>query len=223
MTSPPDLISQVTAIMVNCDTLHFVVPALTSFLSHYPTTHTIVVDNGSTDGSSDYISAHGPPVTAILLPENIGHGPALHQAITQITTPYFFTLDSDTVTHHGGFIELMVSIFDDDPNLFALGAFSLSDFGATRSGELPFVHPSAMMMRRSLYLLGRPFVQAGQPTYFSMADARERGNRISGFPIHNYIDHLGGGTRHVLKSRDVSHHAGAAVPLGTPAAPRPGS
>ena len=220
MTSPSDPISQVTAIMVNCNTLHFVTPALTSFLSHYPTMHTIVIDNGSTDGSAEYISTYGPPITAILLPENTGHGPALHQAIAQITTPYFFTLDSDTVTHHGGFIELMASFFDDDPNLFALGAFFFFDFGATRFGELPFVHPSAMMMRRSLYLLGRPFVQAGQPVYFSMADARDRGNRISGFPIHDYIDHLGGGTRHALKSRDrLSHDTGATVSLGAGAAP----
>lgn len=216
MTSLIDAISQVTAIMVNCDTLRLTRPALTSFLRHYPTLHTIVVDNGSADGSVEYISHLGPPVTSMLLSTNIGHGPALHAAIQHITTPYFFTLDSDTITRRGGFIEPMVSIFNDDTNLFALGAFSLSDFGATRSGTLPTVHPSAMMVRRSLYLLGRPFVHAGQPVHLAMADARERSNRISGFPICDYIDHLGGGTRHVLRSKQrLSHHTSTTVPLRT--------
>lgn len=204
MTSPAD----VTMIMVNCNTLPLIKVALESFLSFY-TIPSIVVDNGSTDGSPDYIQSL--PVQGVYLDTNITHGPALHLAMTMLHTPYAFTLDSDTVTRRGGFIEPMVEIFNDDPNLFALGSYFLADFGGTRSGPYPMVHPSAMMIRSTLYFQGRPFANSGQPVHLAMADARERGNRISGFPINDYIDHLGGGTRHTL----LSHRASATVSRGT--------
>lgn len=180
-------------IMVSYNTRPQTKVALSTFLSFYPSLPIIVVDNHSQDGSVGYIQSL--PVDGVFLYENVGHGPALDLAIQSTDTPYIFTLDSDTRTHHGGFIEQMSSIFDDDANLFALGLFYYSTPGGTRFGHLPSVHPSAMMMRKSLYLQGRPFVQAGQPVHLAMADARERGNRISGFPIYDYIDHFGGSTR----------------------------
>lgn len=185
----------VTMALASHNTLPLLKEALTTFLGFYPTVPTIVVDNGSKDGSAEYIRNFGAPVTDECLGWNMTHGPALHLAMLLAETPYVFTLDSDTITKRGGFIELMTGMFEDDPNLFALGTLSFSDFRAVRPGKYPTVQPSAMMIRCSMYSQGRPFVQAGQPVHLCMADARSRGNRIAHFPINDYILHLKGGTR----------------------------
>jgi glycosyltransferase involved in cell wall biosynthesis len=57
----------------------------------------VVVDNGSTDGTLEWLEllARRGDIDLIRSPQNIGHGPGLELARGQVRSPYIVTLDSD--------------------------------------------------------------------------------------------------------------------------------
>ena len=55
-----------------------------------------VVDNGSTDGSADWLRAHHPEVQLIALAENTGFSPAVNLGIRAGSRPLVFLLNNDT-------------------------------------------------------------------------------------------------------------------------------
>ncbi|MBI5879021.1 MAG: glycosyltransferase family 2 protein [Chloroflexi bacterium] len=57
---------------------------------------TVVVDNGSTDGTTEWISANFPSVRVICNPCNFGFGRATNQGIISTCSPYVVTLNNDT-------------------------------------------------------------------------------------------------------------------------------
>jgi hypothetical protein len=56
----------------------------------------VVVDNGSTDGSADWIALHFPAVHIIANPTNQGFAAAINQGIRATHTPFIATLNNDT-------------------------------------------------------------------------------------------------------------------------------
>jgi GT2 family glycosyltransferase len=56
----------------------------------------VVVDNGSTDGSVDWIALHFPTVHIIANPTNQGFAAAINQGIRATNTPFVATLNNDT-------------------------------------------------------------------------------------------------------------------------------
>lgn len=56
----------------------------------------IVVDNGSTDGSLEYLRTDQPDVRLIALPENRGFSAAVNAGILSSNAPYIFLLNNDT-------------------------------------------------------------------------------------------------------------------------------
>ncbi len=58
--------------------------------------HMVVVDNGSTDGSQDYLRKSFPEVTLIELSENKGFCTAVNIGIRAARTPYVILLNNDT-------------------------------------------------------------------------------------------------------------------------------
>lgn len=59
----------------------------------------IIVDNGSTDGSIDFINRNYPSVKVIVLPENKGFPTACNIAIKTIRSEYVALLNNDAVPH----------------------------------------------------------------------------------------------------------------------------
>ncbi|MDU9048505.1 MAG: glycosyltransferase family 2 protein [Candidatus Electrothrix sp. Rat3] len=55
-----------------------------------------VVDNGSHDGSLEYLRENHPQVQIIVLPENRGFSAAVNQGILSSTAPFVFLLNNDT-------------------------------------------------------------------------------------------------------------------------------
>lgn len=67
----------------------------------------IVVDNGSTDGSSAFVTANYPWVHILELPENFGFSRAVNEGIRMARAPYVLLLNNDTEVERD-FLEEMV-------------------------------------------------------------------------------------------------------------------
>ncbi len=62
----------------------------------YPAWQVSVIDNGSSDGSCDFIEARFPQVRCIALPENRGFSAAVNAGIQASRADYVFLLNNDT-------------------------------------------------------------------------------------------------------------------------------
>ncbi len=59
----------------------------------------ILVDNGSNDGSVDFVNRHYPEVKTIALPKNVGFATANNIALKTVQTEYVALLNNDAVAH----------------------------------------------------------------------------------------------------------------------------
>ena len=83
----------------------------------------IIVDNGSTDNSREYIKgkSFNFPVKLIENDENLGFAPAVNQGISQAQYEYIFSLNNDTEIKKGS-IKALVDLISSDDNIFSLQA-----------------------------------------------------------------------------------------------------
>ena len=172
----------------------------------------IVVDNASQDESAQFAQEFAAEKATVVVNEaNRGHGPAMHQAIMQVETPYFFTLDTDCVCNQGGFLEAMLTQLKAS-NLYAVGWLRwvnragvatrkqvVSD--ESKKGLVPYVHPCAALFDREKYLTLPPFTHTGSPCTNNFWNARTRGYKVEAFPIFEYLTHLVAGTRRLYGGR----------------------
>ncbi len=73
-----------------------------------------LVDNGSTDGSLDYVQRHWPQVHTLSLPNNVGFAAANNIGIRDSAAPYVITLNNDTEVEPG-WLELLLNAAESDP------------------------------------------------------------------------------------------------------------
>jgi GT2 family glycosyltransferase len=83
----------------------------------------IIVDNGSTDNSKEYIrnNTFNFPVKLIENEENLGFAPAVNQGISQAKNEYIFSLNNDTEIEKGS-IKALVDLMSSNDNIFSLQA-----------------------------------------------------------------------------------------------------
>lgn len=202
---PSTVSSYVSAVMVNYKTRDVTRRAVESFVSHYPDVPLLLIDNGSGDASTPVMQKLGdryPSVTTHLLPDNIYHGPALDLALHTLSTPYVLTLDSDTITERGGWLEAMLGHFQADNRLYAIGwlrwvnhnGVATAD-GQPRPNLHPYVHPYCALLDRAKYLVLQPFIKEGAPCRVNMSSAVKAGYHLVSFPVERYVTHLVAGTR----------------------------
>ena len=84
-----------------------------------------LVDNGSTDQSRSYVSAHFPEVQWIQLDQNYGFSRAVNEGIRRTREPYVILLNNDTQAEEG-FVEEMLEGIRRHPKAFSAGAKMLS-------------------------------------------------------------------------------------------------
>jgi GT2 family glycosyltransferase len=70
----------------------------------------LLVDNGSTDGSVQFIKSHYPETEIIQLPRNLGFARAVNIGIEKCTTPYIAILNNDTIVYRGWLSSLLEKI-----------------------------------------------------------------------------------------------------------------
>lgn len=78
----------------------------------------ILVDNGSSDGSADYVEGHYPEVCVKRFPENRGFSAAVNEGIRMAKTKYVILLNNDTVCDTG-FVEELVKEMEQERGCFA--------------------------------------------------------------------------------------------------------
>ncbi|MBR6237677.1 MAG: glycosyltransferase family 2 protein [Lachnospiraceae bacterium] len=89
---------------------------------------TIVVDDGSKDGSAEYVRTSHPDVKLIALAENTGFAAAVNRGIEAATTKYVLLLNNDTKVI-GDFVRRMEQAIEADEKIFSVSAkmLKLSD------------------------------------------------------------------------------------------------
>ena len=198
---------RVTVVTVNHKTLRYTTLCMQSLRRHYPKVPVVLTDNGSQDTSTKYIQAlskKDPHIESVLNDRNLGHGLALHQGVMLAKTPYVLTLDSDCEVRAGGFLELMLRLFDKDPLLYALGqkvlvnALGVKHPSGNRSRLNFCIRPWAMLMDRAKYLQLPPFHHRGSPTITNAWAALKRGWKLGDYPVARFIWHRGRGTENLL-------------------------
>jgi glycosyltransferase involved in cell wall biosynthesis len=197
----------VTVLVVNYKTFELTRQCVETLLIHCPSLPLLVIDNGSDDASTSFLrelESERDNIRVQLNERNIYHGPALDQGMRLAVTPFVFTLDSDCEVLGSGFIEQMLTQFD-DPRVYAVGELRYKNrFGYTyaywyedekdRPNWIPYIHPYAMLVDRRKYLALSPFIHHGAPCIRNMRSARAAGYTVRHFPIYDFVRHHRGGT-----------------------------
>ncbi len=93
--------SKLVSVVVVCSNAKQHLPACLESLhrQNYPDVEVIAVDNGSTDGSREYIETAHPWVRIHATGANLGYGPANNAAFSIATGDYLVVLNPDTEVH----------------------------------------------------------------------------------------------------------------------------
>ncbi len=97
-----------SVIVLNCngrEHLHACLPTLEAL--DYPRTEIVVADNGSSDGSQDYVRAAHPRVRLIEFGANLGFAKAYNLAVAQCQSDYVALLNNDTRVEPSWLAELV--------------------------------------------------------------------------------------------------------------------
>ncbi|MBK6767184.1 MAG: glycosyltransferase family 2 protein [bacterium] len=109
----------VSVIILNYNGLEFMPKCLTSLSkTEYQPTEIIVADNGSTDGSLDYIREHFPAVQIIEFANNWGYSGAYNRVIPDVSGKYCVLLNFD-VEVEPNWLSQPVEIMESDPQVAA--------------------------------------------------------------------------------------------------------
>lgn len=197
-----DSSSSITAIVVNYQTPDLSSQAVKSFHKFYPQIPILIIDNGSKDNSSEFltkITDNSPQLIRLISnKKNIHHGPAMHQAIGLLDDEFILFLDSDCEVLNGGFIEKMFAALESDSHNYAVGKLiHMNERGfdvAEGQNSIKYIRPICMMIRRALYKNLEPFQYHGAPCLKNMIDAGKQGYNLIAFNVEDYIHHKGRGT-----------------------------
>ena len=109
-----------TIIIPNYNGLKFMDECIRSLNAQtYPNFRTLVVDNGSTDGSVEWLKEH--QIDTIFLPENTGFSGAVNVGIKAADTPYVLLLNND-VRVDEYFVAEMVRAIGQSERIFSVSS-----------------------------------------------------------------------------------------------------
>ncbi len=103
--------ASVAVVVPSWNTLRFLPRCLASLAGQDVETETLVVDNGSTDGSLEHLRREGVPHVA--LPENVGFAAAVNLGVARTAAPAVLVLNADTVLEPGCLTPLLAALTAD--------------------------------------------------------------------------------------------------------------
>lgn len=194
----------VTVLICQRKTKSLIQLCLESLLQFYPDIPIVVMDGQSDDDSLLYLKwmAITNSNISVQSTDTRSHGLAMDEAITKyINTKYVLLMDSDTIVHRGGWIDRILSLFQDNPRLFACGTLmevSRENQGCgdphNENDILKYAHPSCSICDVEKYKQLPSFTDHGAPCWATMAMAAEKGWDVIGYPIEHYVMHNCGST-----------------------------
>ncbi len=143
--------TEITVIIPHYNGLDILRDCLQSLLKNKtPRFHTIVIDNGSTDGSQRMVLENFPDVELIENADNLGYAGACNQGIRIAKTPFVLLLNNDTVMPPA-FMEVMHRVIAADeriacvqPKILSIQDHSYFDYSGGAGGEMDlFGYPFA--------------------------------------------------------------------------------
>ncbi|HJP63897.1 MAG TPA: glycosyltransferase family 2 protein [Mucilaginibacter sp.] len=115
MTNTP----KVAIVILNWNGIKYLRDFLPSVLtSSWPNLDIIVGDNGSTDGSVDFLKQNFPTVQIVQNDQNYGFTGGYNRVLEKVDADYFILLNSD-VEVHAGWISPVISLMESDPLIAA--------------------------------------------------------------------------------------------------------
>ena len=118
---------KVAVLVLNYNGLRWVSDCLSSALkSDYSDFEVCLVDNGSSDGSVDYVKRCFPRVRLICHSINLGFAKGYNQAIKKIDADYVLLLNSDTQVLNQKWIRYLVEVVTRDPRIAAVACKMVS-------------------------------------------------------------------------------------------------
>src|SRR6476659_8090601 len=160
----------VAAVIPSWNTLDFLPACLESLKGESIDPELLVVDNGSTDGSADYLEREGVP--HVSLPQNIGFAAAVNLGVARTTAPVVLALNADTVLEPGC-VPTMLDALGEDPGLGGVQPRLLQldeDGNAARSPDAARLYSAGQALTKD----GRAFeLGMGEEQGPSSAEGRE--------------------------------------------------
>ena len=113
---------RVAVLILNFNGIDWLKTGLPSVMgSTYPNFTVYVIDNGSTDGSQDFVRTKFPIVRLIAFKTNLGFAEAYNHAVAEVDAEYVLFLNNDTSILTRNWIELLVKHFEMNSNVAAVG------------------------------------------------------------------------------------------------------
>lgn len=91
----------------------------------------ILIDNGSQDGSADYVETHYPDVSVVRFEENQGFCRAVNEGILRTETPYVILLNNDIICEDT-FVEELIDAMENNPKCFSCASKMLQMYHPER-------------------------------------------------------------------------------------------
>ncbi len=110
--------TQVAVVILNYNGKNFLQQFLPSVISFSDGARIIVADNGSTDGSADFVKGNFTNVEVITIKENKGFCGGYNTALKQVEATYYVLLNSD-VEVTPGWLTPIVEMMQSDPSIAA--------------------------------------------------------------------------------------------------------
>lgn len=177
---------QVTIIIPNYNGKHFMKPCLDSLERQTCKDFEIlVVDNASSDGSTEYMKEMYPAIRCISLDQNYGFSRAVNEGIRAARTPYVILLNNDTTVDEQ-YVEEMLKAIRKSGRIFSVS-----------SKMIQMYHPDLIDSAGDLYTLlgwsvcrgtGRPVSNYTEPDEIFTACAGAAIYRRSVFEKIGYFD-----------------------------------
>jgi GT2 family glycosyltransferase len=144
-------LKSVTVIIVNWNGKKFVAKCLDGLRKQtYKNFSVIMVDNGSNDGSAEFVSKKYPEVEIEALSENLGFSIANNIAVESVETEYVVLLNNDAVPHPNWLENLLNAIKDHPEAGFAASKMLFFDNPTTidRTGDIYTTGGTALLRGR---------------------------------------------------------------------------